>query len=204
MENPLWFRIVLMFSAYFPLFLILFIKLADFETLWYTMKYYQILSLSYFLNWKTLQGILNITTLFSLVFSTFCCTFIAIEIKRTIRNQKGKIKVRFVNIEAKDKDVLVYLMTYVLPLVSLNTKTIREVIIFTLLLLLIMWLSLYSDLLFINPLMTILRIRIYAVETELGKTLVITKRKSLDKDKGRDVVCLRMVGTQVLIDMKKE
>lgn len=132
--------------------------------------------------------------------SLFSCFYIILEIKKTEQKRIGQFSIEIKNVESRDKDVLVYLMTYMLPLISLNTKTINEVMIFILLLILIMWLSLYSDLLYINPLLTAFKRRLYAVETTNGKVIIISRRKNLSDLKGEKLMCYRLEGNQILID----
>ena len=62
--------------------------------------------------------------------SLMCCIYVIYEIKNTQRNRVGQINIRLKEIQSRDKDVLVYLMTYVLPLVSLNTQSTKEIVIF--------------------------------------------------------------------------
>ncbi len=176
MSSPLWFRIRLLFSAYFPLYLILFIKFGDFETLYYSFKYWRLFKEFFFYDVDSIKGFLSIMSILLFIYSLYCCLYIIREIVKTERKRIGQITILVKNIESRDKDVLVYLMTYVLPLVSLNTQNLKEVIIFIVLIILIMWLSLQSDLLYINPLLTAFRRRLYAVETESGKVLVISRK----------------------------
>lgn len=200
MNSPLWFRIQLLFSAYFPLYLILFIKFADFEAIYYSIKYWRFFKKFFFYDLDTINGFLSIMSILLFFYSLFCCIYIIREIVKTERKRIGQYRIIVNNVESRDKDVLVYLMTYVLPLVSLNTQNLKEVIIFILLIILIMWLSLYSDLLYINPLLTVFRRRLYAVETANGKVIVISRKKNLEYYKGKELMCYRLEGNQILID----
>ncbi|PWW26614.1 hypothetical protein DFO73_110188 [Cytobacillus oceanisediminis] len=200
MSSPLWFRIQLLFSAYFPLYLILFIKFADFEAIYYSLKYWRFFKEFFFYDLDTIKGFLSVMSIVLFLYSLFCCFYIIREIVKTERKRIGQFSININNVESRDKDVLVYLMTYVLPLVSLNTQNIKEVIIFILLIVLIMWLSLYSDLLYINPLLTAFKRRLYAVETTNGKVIVISRKKNLDYYKGKELMCYRLEGKQILID----
>jgi hypothetical protein len=200
MSSPLWFRIKLLFSAYFPLYLILFIKFGDFGAIYYSFKYWRFFKTFYLNDIDTIKGFLSVLSILMFLYSLYCCFYILREIVKTERKRIGQYTIFIKNIESRDKDVLVYLMTYVLPLVSLNTKTLKEVIIFILLLILIMWLSLHSDLLYINPLLTAFRRRLYAVETNQGKVLVISRKKNLEFQKGKELICYRLEGNQILID----
>jgi hypothetical protein len=199
MSSPLWFRIQLLFSAYFPLYLILFIKFADFETIYYSFKYWRLFKDFYF-EFDTISGFLSILSILLFLCSLFSCFYIIREIVKTERKRIGQYSIMVLNVESRDKDVLVYLMTYVLPLVSLNTQNLKEVIIFIFLIILIMWLSLYSDLLYINPLLTAFKRRLYAVETTNGKVIIISRKKNLEVYKGKELMCYRLEGNQILID----
>lgn len=200
MSSPFWFRIQLLFSAYFPLYLILLIKFADFETIYYSFKYWRYFK-GFFLNdIDTINGFLSFIFIILFLYSLFCCIYIIHEILKTERKRIGQYSIMIKNVESRDKDVLVYLMTYVLPLVSLNTQNVKEVIIFFLLIILIMWLSLYSDLLYINPLLTAFKRRLYAVETANGNVIVISRKKNLEYYKGKELMCYRLEGNQILID----
>lgn len=199
MSSPLWFRIQLLFSAYFPLHLILFIKFADFEAIYYSFKYRQLFKY-FFYKFDTISGFLSILSILLFLCSLLSCFYIIREIVKTERKRIGQYSIMVKNVESRDKDVLVYLMTYVLPLVSLNTQNLKEVIIFILLIILIMWLSLYSDLLYINPLLTAFKRRLYAVETANGRVIIISRKKNLEFYKGKELMCYRLEGNQILID----
>lgn len=200
MSSPLWFRINLLFSAYLPLYLILFIKFADFEAIYYSFKYWRFFKEFFFYEIDSIKGLLSLLSILFFLYSLFSCLYIIQEIVKTEKKRIGQFKITVNNIESRDKDVLVYLMTYVLPLVSLNTQNLKEVIIFIILIGLIMWLSLYSDLLYINPLLTAFKRRLYAVETPNGKVIVISKKKNLGFYKGKELMCYRLEGNQILID----
>lgn len=133
MSSPFWFRIQLLFSAYFPLYLILLIKFADFEAIYYSIKYRQLFKKYFFYEFDTISDFLSILSIFLFLCSLFSCVYIVHEINKTERKRIGQYSIMVKNVESRDKDVLVYLMTYVLPLVSLNTQNIKEVIIFILL-----------------------------------------------------------------------
>lgn len=200
MSSPLWFRIQLLFSAYFPLYLILFIKFADFEAVYYSFKYWHFFKEFFFYDFLSINGFLSVMSSLLFLYSLFCCYYIIREIVKTERKRIGQYTITVKHVESRDKDVLVYLMTYVLPLVSLNTQNIKEVIIFILLIILIMWLSLYSDLLYINPLLTAFKRSLYAVDTENGKVIVISRKKNLEFYIGKELMCYRLEGNQILID----
>lgn len=199
MSSPLWFRTQLLFSAYFPLYLILFIKFADFKAIYYSFKYRQLFKY-FFYKFDTISGFLSILSILLFLCSLLSCFYIIREIVKTERKRIGQYSIMVKNVESRDKDVLVYLMTYVLPLVSLNTQNLKEVIIFILLIILIMWLSLYSDLLYINPLLTAFKRRLYAVETVNGRVIIISRKKNLEFYKGKELMCYRLEGNQILID----
>lgn len=200
MSSPLWYRIILLLSAYFPLYLILFIKFADFEAIYYSFKYWKTLKGYFFYEFNTIDGFLSISATLLFICSFFSCVYIIREVFKTERKRIGQYSIIVKNVESRDKDVLVYLMTYVLPLISLNTHSLKEVIIFILLIILIMWLSLYSDLLYINPLLTAFKRRLYAVVTTNGKVIVISRKKNLELYKGKELTCYRLERNQILID----
>ena len=195
MSSPLWFRILLLFSAYFPFYLILFIKFTEFEAIYHSVKYWRL-----FYELETISGFLSTLSILFFLCSFFSCLYIIREILKTERKRIGQYSIMVKNVESRDKDVLAYLMTYVLPLVSFNTQNLREVIIFVLLIILIMWLSLYSDLLYINPLLTTFKRRLYAVETTNGKVIIISRKKNLEIYIGKELMCYRLEGNQILID----
>jgi hypothetical protein len=180
--------------------LILFIKFADFEAIYYSFKYWRLFKEFFFNDFDTINGFLSILSILLFLCSLFSCFYIVREIVKTERKRIGQYSIMVKNVESRDKDVLVYLMTYVLPLVSLNTQNLKEVIIFILLIILIMWLSLYSDLLYINPLLTAFKRRLYAVETANGKVIVISRKKNLEIYKNKELMCYRLEGNQILVD----
>lgn len=199
MSSPLWYRILLLFSAYFPLYLILFIKFADFEAIYYSIKYQELLKWYFFYDFFTINGFLSVLSTGLLIISIISCVYIIYEIFRTEKKKIGKYSITVKNIENRDKDVLVYLMTYVLPLIGLNTKSLKDLIVFLIVIILIMWLSLYSDLLYINPLLTAFKRRLYAVETNDKKVIIISREKNLESYKGEELICYRLEGKQILI-----
>lgn len=191
MISPLWFRLVLLFSAYFPLFLILLIKYTNFKALF-----------NLFFKWEfnifdPIQ-IVSLVTISVFGLSILSCVYIFREIKKTRKRKIGQITVNVKKVQSRDKDVLVYLTAYVLPLVSLNTKTMQDSIIFIILLVLILWLSIRSDLLYINPLIAIIGIRIYDIDTNIGKAILFSKNQHFQVKQG--VICFRLEGKKVLID----
>ncbi|BCC78198.1 hypothetical protein BCJMU62_3889 [Bacillus cereus] len=131
--------------------------------------------------------------------SLMCCIYVIYEIKNTQRNRVGQINIRLKEIQSRDKDVLVYLMTYVLPLVSLNTQSTKEIVIFCILIAMIMWLSLNSDLLYINPLITLFGMKLYAVECELGNVIIISHEKNLERKIDESLTCYRLVENKILL-----
>ncbi len=126
MVNPLWFRMSLVMSAYFPLFLVLLIKFCNFEFFYYIMKYWKFAGILFELEIGSSKGILSFMSIIMFLISLMCCIYVICEIKNTQRNRVGQINIRLKEIQSRDKDVLVYLMTYVLPLVSLNTRAQKK------------------------------------------------------------------------------
>ncbi|MBF0705982.1 hypothetical protein IQ283_05125 [Alkalihalobacillus hwajinpoensis] len=197
MKSPLWYRLALLLSAYFPLFLIFIIKFVDHQSFYNSIKNWDF-------KWTKASEVVNLTTSFIFVLSCICCFYIIFEIFRTKKRSIGQINLLIKNVQSRDKDILVYLTAYVLPLVSLGTKTIQDVIVFLLLIVLILWLSLRSDLLYINPLIALLGIRIYEVETSMGNSIMFSTSKQFEKNKGKQIICYRLEGKSVLIDGTRE
>lgn len=199
MVNPLWFRMSLVMSAYFPLFLVLLIKFCNFEFFYYIMKYWKFAGILLELEIGSSKGILSFMSIIMFLISLMCCMYVIYEIKNTQRNRVGQINIRLKEIQSRDKDVLVYLMTYVLPLVSLNTQSTKEIVIFCILIAMIMWLSLNSDLLYINPLITLFGMKLYAVECELGNVIIISHEKNLERKIDESLTCYRLVENKILL-----
>jgi hypothetical protein len=188
--------------SYFPLFLVLFIKFFNYEFLVYCIKYWRFIDILFLLEIKTLNGVMGLISTLLLLISLFSILFILFELRTTEKKRIGQKRYTIKKIQPRDRDILVYLVTYVLPLISLDMDNFRDIIVLFVLIILIFWLSMYSDLLYVNPVMAALKLRIYAIETDLGEALLISKNDKFEECLGKKIICYRFIRDKetVLID----
>lgn len=200
MRSPLWYKVMLLFSAYTPLFLILFVKFFDFKNTYSFFLYLKRLQLNQLFNTELYNYLLSMSSLFMFVISILCSLYIRFEIQQTLKKEIARIDIHIKTIHSRDKDVLVYLVTYILPLLSLSTNTINDFLIFIILIILIFWLSIFSDLLYINPLLFILGKRLYEIESTNRKYLIITDKNHTSNIRiGKKIISYRLDSNEILI-----
>jgi hypothetical protein len=139
-----------------------------------------------------------------LIASIVSCYIVASEIIETYRSRAGAMQFTLIKITTREQDVLTYISTYILPLVSLNVSTWNEITVTILLILLMLWLSLRSDLLFVNPLIFALGFYLYSAETPQGNVLLISKKERLSVTRPTTRTCYRFEGGTILLDSYRE
>lgn len=200
MKSSLGYKFLLVCSAYAPLFLILFIKLFDFTSFYYALQYYETTGMKYLFDFKDHNDWLAASSLLMFLLSIFSAFYIKNEMDQTIDLGLARLDVQVYELASRDKDALVYLVTYLLPLISLNISTVRDVIVLVILLSLIFWLSIYSDLLYVNPTLFILGKRLFDVNTSKGKyLLIVNKNDSENIIEGNKLVCYRLDTKKILV-----
>ncbi|GIP38448.1 hypothetical protein J31TS4_17280 [Paenibacillus sp. J31TS4] len=188
MKSPIWYKLALVFSAYCPLFFVLVLKLFNLENI------HRIpISMSPQIFLFAISSIL-------LIISVVSCLLVAIDIITTQTRRIGAKAVEIKKVISREQDVLTYIATYILPLVSLNLNTWNDTWVTLFLLVLILWLSLRSEMLYINPLLFALGYHIYSVETERGDVLYISKNKRSVLFKQPSRICYRLEGESILLD----
>ncbi|MBD3860362.1 hypothetical protein IEE86_11525 [Bacillus sp. 28A-2] len=200
MRSPLWYKVTLLFSAYTPLFLILFVKFFDFKNIYSLFVCPKNVKLNQLFNTELYNDLLAMGSLIMFVISILCSVYIKLEIQQTLKKEVARIDIHIKTIHSRDKDVLVYLVTYILPLISLSTNTINDFLIFIILILLIFWLSIFSDLLYINPLLFIFGKRLYEIESANRKYLIITDKNHTSNIRiGKKIIGYRLDTHEILI-----
>ncbi|OXM82525.1 hypothetical protein [Paenibacillus rigui] len=201
MRSPFWYKIALVFSAYLPLFFVFVLKLINFDNLdriSVDLKF-MVLHFNEFIS-KSPQVLLLTISNFLLIISLLSCFFVSIDIITTQRRRIGAKQIEIKKVISREQDVLTYIATYILPLVSLNLNTWNDAWVSLFLLILILWLSLRSEMLYINPLLFALGYHIYSVETEKGNVLYISKNKQSVFLKQSSRMCYRLEGESILLD----
>lgn len=192
MKNPLWFKLILVFSAYLPLFSIVLIKVINFEK--FTDYFNSLINVftgeATIVPTQTLGFIVFSSIMFAI--SIICSLIVTNEIRDTNKNKMGARLITLENIHSRQQDVLTYIATYILPLISLDTSTWNDLIIFIILIVIILLLSLSSDLLYVNPLLICLGFHLYSADTENGKALLISKLDNIQVQKNRNRICYRL------------
>lgn len=154
-----WVKAVLFLSSVSPMFFILFIQNFNFD---------RILKIE---NAKP--------TLF-LIQPTLAWTFLGFVIVPNIilfailLRSKGNIpsNCTVTSINTKSSDVLNYIATYVIPLLSFKTDKINDIIVFALLLIVLTIIYTHTNMFFINPVLILLNYRIIEVNNSI---IMITK-----------------------------
>jgi len=201
MRSPTWFKIALVMSAYLPLFVILELKIIPFDKL---TIFWESLLKDYSYIISTPQNVILTFSTIMLIASIVSCYIVASEIIETYRSRAGAMQFTLIKITTREQDVLTYISTYILPLVSLNVSTWNEITVTILLILLMLWLSLRSDLLFVNPLIFALGFYLYSAETPQGNVLLISKKERLSVTRPTTRTCYRFEGGTILLDSYRE
>jgi hypothetical protein len=168
MLNTKLFRLFLVMSAYLPLFVILAFQHYQgivwrdkaesfFGRLWDTMCY----------NLPTIKTPQDILTdlIYVLIFvSVISSFFVLLDITVASSSGAGITVKTIARIVPREQDFISYLITYIPAIVTYNVSHWNELIVKVLLTALILWLSLRTDLLYINPVLMIFQYHLYAIE----------------------------------------
>lgn len=197
MRSPIWFKFVLVFSAYLPLFLIIGIKFLDLSMI--PTDSFELLPVLKSL-FSTPMAFLSTFSFFMLTISFLSCIWVTYVIKDTEKTRAGSKSIRIEKVQSRDGDILSYLVTYVLPLISLNSSTWREVFVLIILIFVTLFLSLRSDLLYVNPLLIFMKFHLYSVETNESEILLISRHSKFNLLNNRNRMCYRLEEELILLD----
>lgn len=154
----IWLKLILFFSSYSPLFLIIAIlnvKLKDIH------KVQDITSQ---------DKIFLIISMLALFMLPNAILFYLIKRVRLFQPIKEKTD-SFIN---KNSDVMNYIVTYLIPFLSFNFDKLNQTIAFTILILVLAIVYIHSNIFYINPILIIFGYKIYEIN---DKFIVITKFK---------------------------
>lgn len=200
MRSPFWYKFVLVLSAYLPLFFVLVLKLINFDNFKRIPDDVKSMFLHFSNFLSSPQVFLLTISNFLLIVSLISCLYVSIDIISTKKKKVGAKSIEIKKVISREQDVLTYIATYILPLVSLNLNTWNDTWVTLFLLALIIWLSLRSEMLYINPLLFALGYHIYSVETHNGNVLYISKSKHSVITKKPSRICYRLEGENILLD----
>jgi len=142
-------KILLFLSSYSPLFLLLIIKISD--------------------KIAIIPILLVIVTLI-----LACIPFLLIKVFTKFKNKEAPVTIKEINY--KDGDTMSYVVTYLLPFLSI-TGTPKDVISIFILFFVLMILYINSNLVFINPVLSMFGYHIYEIQTTSNKTLILITKK---------------------------
>jgi hypothetical protein len=84
--------------------------------------------------------------------------------------------------DRRDADSVAYIVTYITPFLSLAAATPQEVLAVLLLFVVTMLVYVSSDMIYVNPMLTLVGVRMYSVETEDGAQItLLSSTKSMKK-----------------------
>lgn len=93
--------------------------------------------------------------------------------------------------DRRDSDSVAYIVTYITPFLNLAAATPQELLGVALLFVVIMLVYVSSDMIYVNPMLNLVGLRMYAVETEEGPTITVLSSTELMK-KGEMIAAVGM------------
>jgi hypothetical protein len=99
---------------------------------------------------------------------------VLLSFSRKINGKNYKIK----SIQDKNEQAVAYLMTYIIPFITIGDSNVKEVLATVIVLIIIAIIYIKLDLIYVNPIVLILGYYIYEIELENGtkRTLISNKR----------------------------
>ena len=177
-----WVKAILFFSSISPMFFILFVQNFNFDRLFGTSKAQSSLFLIEPAVAWCLLGLCILPNLVLLI--------IVSKSKSTV-----PINTTITNIQSKSSDVLNYMATYVIPLISFKTDKFNDLAVFILLLIVLTIIYMHTQMFFINPILILLRYRIVEVNDSI---VIITKAELRINDK----VKLHSIDNQIYLGVR--
>lgn len=173
----------LMMMAYLPLFLIL--SLVNFSD---SLRSFSPGSV---MEWISLLGLL-VSAVSAVVVNTL--------IRTALRDGHGAGDYHISKISSRDKDVVGYLVSYVVPLATIKTTSWFGAAAFIIILVLVLYLSLETDIRYINPLMFVRGVHFYVVQSDHQEWLLISRERFRAVSTNLERSCVRLARHDVLID----
>jgi len=113
----------------------------------------------------------------------------------------GSISKKVTDFKKKDGELASYIVTYLVPFLSLSISSIPEVSALLILVLVIFILYTNSDMLYVNPIFSILKFKIYEAKIGEDINIVLITRRSQWKP---DHLGLVSLGDQIYIESSKQ
>lgn len=169
---------ILYLSSYIPLYLIFVVN-----------NSFDIYSSYIALNKKNSYNLNNLISLtkvnFFLIIFFICISIISLILLIVILNVVGRSSeyMDFYEIKKNNKSINEYILVYILPFITVQTNDYKELTIFILIFLLIGILSVKNDLVYINPILYIMKFNIYSFKEDnnsLEESILISKYTILE------------------------
>lgn len=173
----------LIMTAYLPLFLIL--------VLLNWSGSLRLFNPSQLMEWISMLGLLV---------SVISAIIVNLLVATAVKEEHGAGSRVIRSITARDKDVLGYLVSYIIPLVTIRSTTWLGACAFILIIILVIWLSLETDMRYINPVMFARGFHFYNVKSNQTEWLLISHAKTSVIKEHPERWCVRISGHDVLID----
>lgn len=150
-------KCVLFISSYFPLYIFLLILNQD--------------------SYNSLEKLQQVPVIIFLTSMLICIIISIISIGAIMVSKNGTKKLLIENIERPDDTIISYIMTYIIPILTVNNMDKYEIIVNILLFILIGYLYIRLNLLYLNPLWSMFGYISYRVNND---TVLITNYKISD------------------------
>ena len=147
-------KCLLFISSYFPLYVFLLVLNID--------------------NYNSYEKIQRIPTIIFLVAMSICIVLSIISVVLILISKNGTKKMLIEDIERPDDTIISYIMTYIIPILTVNNMSKYEIIVNILLFILIGYLYIRLNLLYLNPLWSMFGYIPYRVNND---TILITNYK---------------------------
>ena len=169
---------ILYLSSYIPLYLIFVVS-----------NLFDIYSSYITLNEKNLYNLNNLILVtkvnFFLIIFFICISIVSLILLMLILNVVGRSSeyMDFYEIKKNNKSINEYILVYILPFITVQTNDYKELTIFIIIFLLIGILSVKNDLVYINPILYIMKFNIYSFKEtndSLEESILISKYTILE------------------------
>jgi hypothetical protein len=120
-------------------------------------------------------------------------------ISDTVNDRQGLIIERVSVIARRDQDVLAYLVSYIIPLTTVSVASWSGVIGFLLIIVLVLYLSLETQVRYVNPPIFLMGFRFYSVRLGQSEFLLLTKETRAELSNNKNKQFFRIAGHDILI-----
>lgn len=164
---------ILYLSSYIPLYIIFIIS-----NLFDVYGNYELLKINGQYNFKSLISLSKVNIILIILFISL--TLISLILLITIINiiGRGSEYVNLYEIKKNNKSINEYILVYILPFITVKTNDYKELTIFMLVFMLIGVLAVKNDLVYINPILYIMKFNIYSFKENnysLEESILISK-----------------------------